>query len=66
MSDENNDPKTGRGTTSDPNQADKTDYRKPEKFKDVPDESPGPKQTNTDPETGPGTTSDPNQADRTK
>ena len=65
MSDENNDPKTGPGTTSDPNQADKTGYPGRDKFKDVPKESTGPKQTNPDPETGPGTTSDPNQADRT-
>ena len=63
MSDTNKDPKTGPGTTSDPNQADNSDYRKPGKFDDVPDESPGPKQTNTDPKTGPGTTSDPNQSD---
>ncbi|MFP7671820.1 hypothetical protein ACG74X_00545 [Marivita sp. S0852] len=65
MTTEENDPKTGPGSTSDPNQADRTGDPRPDKFKDVPDQPKGPKQTNPDPQTGPGTTSDPNQADRT-
>ena len=59
------DPKTGPGSTSDPNQADRTGNPGRDPFKNVPEESTGPKQTNPDPTTGPGTTSDPNQADRT-
>lgn len=65
MTQDTNDPKTGPGTTSDPNQADRTGLPGRDTFKDVPETSPGKKQKNTDPETGPGTTSDPNQADRT-
>lgn len=65
MTDDANDPTKGPGSTSDPNQADRTGYPGHDKFKDVPKVSTGPKQTNPDPKTGPGTTSDPNQADRT-
>ncbi|WP_439521214.1 hypothetical protein [Marivita sp.] len=65
MSDKITDPASGPGTTSDPNQADRTGYPGRDRFKDVPDTSSGPKQTNPDPASGPGTTRDPNQADRT-
>ncbi|WP_292289588.1 hypothetical protein [Marivita sp.] len=65
MTQKNSDPKTGPGTTSDPNQADRTGYPDRDKFKDVPEKSSGSKQTNPDPTSGPGTTSDPNQADKT-
>lgn len=65
MSKDNTDPTKGPGTTSDPNQADRTGNPGHDPFKEVPDETDGPKQTNRDPETGPGTTTDPNQADRT-
>lgn len=65
MTAENTDPKTGPGSTFDPNQADRTGFPWPDKFKDVPKTSDSPKQINPDPKTGPGTTSDPNQADRT-
>lgn len=57
------DPKTGPGTTSDPNQASLTGL--PKKDSKVPEKASGPAQTNPDPATGPGTTSDPNQANRT-
>ena len=60
----NTDPKTGPGTTSDPNQADRTGNPGRDRFKDVPETHDGPEQTNPDPASGPGTTSDPNQADR--
>ncbi|MCR9107774.1 hypothetical protein [Marivita sp. XM-24bin2] len=65
MPSNNDDPNTGPGTTSDPNQADRTGFPWKDKFKDVPEQSDGPKQTNPDPNAGPGTTNDPNQADRT-
>lgn len=58
------DPKTGPGTTSDPNQADRNGRDPwPDRPKDVPRDPVTPPQTNPDPKTGPGTTSDPNQAD---
>lgn len=59
------DPKTGPGTTSDPNQADRTGDPDWNPSPDVPERAPGKPQRNDDPATGPGTTSDPNQADRT-
>ena len=65
MTETDKDPKTGPGTTNDPNQADRTGLPGRDKYKDVPEESSGEKQKNTDPKTGPGTTSDLNQADRT-
>ena len=58
-------PGSGPGTTSDPNQADRTGIPEKDTFKDVPETHDGPEQTNPDPETGPGTTSDPNQANLT-
>ncbi len=64
MTADTSDPTTGPGSTSDPNQADRTGFPWPDKHKDVPDTSDGPKQTNPDPETGPGTTRDPNQKER--
>ncbi|MGX0877412.1 hypothetical protein ACSSV4_002100 [Roseovarius sp. MBR-154] len=62
----NDDPATGPGTTSDPNQADRNTVDPwPDKDKDVPETSDAPEQENPAPGTGPGTTEDPNQADRT-
>ena len=56
------DPKTGPGTTEDPNQATRTEMpRPPEVRPDVTDEETDP----DDPTTGPGSTTDPNQANRT-
>ena len=60
----NSDPKTGPGTTNDPNQADRAPDPRRDRSANVPETSDGPEQTNPDPKTGPGTTSDPNQADR--
>ncbi len=60
--DDENDPKTGPGTTSDPNQANRTGLPKQS------DERPDLTTEETDPEdpnTGPGSTADPNQANRT-
>ena len=66
MTSSDNDPKTGQGTTQDPNQADRNAIDPwPAKDDDVPRHRTGQKQTNDDPSSGPGTTSDPNQADRT-
>ena len=62
MTQTNDDPTTGPGTTNDPNQADNTGLPRKDRFKDVPEKQEGPDQTNPDPQTGPGTTSDPNQA----
>ncbi|EKE45840.1 hypothetical protein OCGS_0066 [Oceaniovalibus guishaninsula JLT2003] len=57
-----NDPKTGPGSTSDPNQANLTGQ--PEQPATPVRVKPRPYDTN-DPKDGPGTTSDPNQANRT-
>lgn len=65
MTQKNPDPETGPGTTSDPNQADRTGIPEKDTFKDVPAKQQGPDQTNPDPESGPGTTEDPNQANLT-
>ncbi|SEO07674.1 hypothetical protein SAMN04488012_11227 [Palleronia salina] len=56
------DPKTGPGTTDDPNQATNTGLpEKPAIKPDVPDDDSDPQ----DPTSGPGSTEDPNQASRT-
>ena len=65
MGQRNDDPKTGPGTTSDPNQADRTGPPKRHRLSEARRRSDTPPQRNPDPETGPGTTRDPNQADRT-
>lgn len=58
------DPKTGPGSTSDPNQANRTgDPKQP--ATGIPDKAPTTPPSNDDPAKGPGTTEDPNQANRT-
>ena len=61
------DPKTGPGSTKDPNQANRNSRDPwPDQFADVPETAPDtPEQDNPVPDRGPGTTKDPNQADRT-
>lgn len=64
MTQRNDDPYTGPGTTSDPNQADRTGLPRRKKYKKVPENPPGPPQRNDRPATGPGTTDDPNMSTR--
>lgn len=59
--DDMTDPKTGHGTTDDPNQATRTDMPTKSDIDADVDRHP----SNDDPKTGRGTTDDPNQADRT-
>jgi hypothetical protein len=61
MTQASDDPATGPGTTSDPNQSNRH-VRHDRQGKRVPDDPPGPPQRNDDPATGPGTTDDPNQS----
>jgi hypothetical protein len=62
MTQRNEDPLTGPGTTSDPNQADRTGLPGRKKFTKVPEEPKGPPQRNDHPASGPGTTDDPNMS----
>ena len=54
MTQRNDDPLTGPGTTSDPNQADRTGLPGRKKFTKVPDEPKGPPQRNDHPGQRPG------------
>ncbi|KNG92643.1 hypothetical protein [Pseudaestuariivita atlantica] len=56
---------TGPGTTTDPNQADRTGTPRPDPHANVPETSDDAPSSGQHPGSGPGTTSDPNQADRT-
>ena len=60
--DDEKDPRTGAGSTADPNQANRTGL--PEQSDERPDARPDDSDPE-DPTTGPGSTADPNQANRT-
>ncbi|WP_375262915.1 hypothetical protein [Palleronia sp.] len=61
--DKTKDPKTGPGSTSDPNQANRTPMPKEETIR--PNATSDSKRDSGTPSSGPGSTSDPNQANRT-
>ncbi len=60
--DTENDPETGPGSTSDPNQANRTGLPEVEEVRPEVDEDDADPE---DPGSGPGSTGDPNQANRT-